>query len=121
MWEDFMRGNWPAIAPAVPAPRTALEAVELATLREHQPGGAPFLTSPVYALSAPAQATHAAASHTAPAHARTAHPGSRKFAVRTVVTAGAGLLLAVVLPGSAVASAVHTVSHGAHAAVISRP
>jgi hypothetical protein len=41
--------------------------------------------------------------------------------VRTVVTAGAGLLLAVVLPGSAVASAVHTVSHGAHAAVISRP
>jgi hypothetical protein len=53
-------------------------------------------------------------------HAKAVHhaAGARKFAVRTVVTASAGLLLAMVLPGSAIASSVHT---AAHAAVVSRP
>lgn len=129
MWEDFMRGNWPTVAPDVPAPRTSRDAAEPATLRDHRSGGAAFQAAPVYVMQAQAQAVHtpvhAAATRTAPggpAHAKVAPAGgSRKFAVRTVVTAGAGLLLAVVLPGAAVASAGHPASHGAHAAAVSRP
>jgi hypothetical protein len=111
MWEDFMRGNWPAVAPAVPAPRTAPEVVESATLRERQPGGAALLGAPVYAV-------HAGPMHAKPVHHAT---GPKRFAVRTVVTASAGLLLAVVLPGSAIAGSVHSAAHGTHAAVVSRP
>jgi hypothetical protein len=115
MWEDFMRGNWPAVAPANPEPRVPRDAIETATLRERQAGSGAAYPLPVRTSSAHAQGLHAA-----PMHAKAVHhaAGARKFAVRTVVTASAGLLLAMVLPGSAIASSVHT---AAHAAVVSRP
>jgi hypothetical protein len=115
MWEDFMRGNWPAVAPAIPEPRTSRDSAEPVTLRERQPGNGAAYPLPKRTSSAHAQGLHAA-----PTHSKVVHhaAGARKFAVRTVVTASAGLLLAVVMPGSAIAGAVHT---AAHAAVVSRP
>jgi hypothetical protein len=118
MWEDFMRGNWPTVAPAIPEPRTSRDVAEPTTLRERQPGNGAAYPLPSRTSPAHIQGLHAAPTRNKAVHHAT---GTRKFAVRTVVTAGAGLLLAVVLPGSAIASSVHTVAHGAHAAVVSRP
>jgi hypothetical protein len=83
MWEDFMRGNWPAAASAMPDPEQ--------------------LPSPKPAAVKPAQ----------PKAQVRPRPVTGKLAFRATLAAGAGLVLAVVVPGSAVAGSIH--STGAHA------
>jgi hypothetical protein len=83
MWEDFVRGNWPAAASAMPDPEQ--------------------LPSPKPTAVKPAQ----------PQAQVTPRPAAGKLAFRAALAAGAGLVLAVAVPGSAVAGIIH--STGAHA------
>jgi hypothetical protein len=115
MWEDFMRGNWPAPAAAEPAaPSSPRGTAAPAMVREYRPAG-----SAVYAGTAHAEVARprvrTGAAHAAP------RPATRTFTVRAAAAAGAGLLLAFVMPGSAVASPGHVTSHGAHTTIAGTP
>jgi hypothetical protein len=90
MWEDFMRGNWPAAATVAPDP------AEFASART-----ATARPAPVVRQNRPAVQSNAVA-----------RPVAGKFAFRAALAAGAGLILAVVVPNSAVAGGLHTT--GAH-------
>lgn len=96
MWEDFMRGNWPAAASAAPDPAQLPSAKSVAEpVRAARPAPAHIVS---YAQSTP-------------------RPVAGKFAFRAAVAAGAGLVLAIVVPGSAVAGSTHVAgAHAAHAA-----
>lgn len=83
MWEDFVRGNWPAAASAMPDP-------------EQLPSTKPVAVKPAQ-----------------PQAQVMPRPAVGKLAFRAALAAGAGLVLAVVGPGSAVASSIH--STGVHA------
>jgi len=91
MWEDFMRGNWPAVASAAPDPVLLPSATSAATL----PASHPRTT--VRAEAAPRAATG-------------------KVAFKAAIAAGAGLVLAVLAPASAVAGNTHAIGAHTHAA-----
>jgi hypothetical protein len=115
MWEDFMRGNWPAPAAAEPAvPQSPQGIAAPAMPREYRPAGVTNYAGVVHA-EAVRSPVRTRAAHAAP------RPATRTFTVRAVAAAGAGLLLAFGLPGSAVASPGHATSHGAHTAVAGTP
>jgi hypothetical protein len=115
MWEDFMRGNWPAPAAAEPAdPPSPRGIAAPATQREYRPAG-PTAYAGVAHAQAASSTVRTRAAHAVP------RPATRTFTVRAAAAAGAGLLLAFVLPGSAVASPGHATSHGTHATVAGTP
>jgi hypothetical protein len=106
MWEDFVRGNWPAAASVTPAP------VQL-------PSTTPVTTGPPWtdAVSPAHVAGYARPTSSAAAvgyaHAQvTRRPVGGRVAVKTVLAAGAGLVLALVVPSYALASGSHVI--GAH-------
>jgi hypothetical protein len=95
MWEDFMRGNWPAAASAAPTPTELPSATS--SVRYPRP-------------SARAETAAMARAEAAP------RPVAGRFTVRAALAAGAGLVLAVVAPASAVAGGVHITGAHAHIA-----
>lgn len=136
MWEDFVRGNWPAAASAMPE-SAQLPSAKTAggPARAERPVPAPVYTQTVsYAQGYPRAASYApAASYAqavdpalaasyAPAASQARdqaqRPATGKLAFRAALAAGAGLVLAIVVPSSAVAGAHTAGSHtvGAHAA-----
>jgi hypothetical protein len=95
MWEDFMRGNWPAAASAAPDPAQLPSAKSVA---------------------GPVRAARPVPAHIAGYAQSTPRPVAGKFAFRAAVAAGAGLVLAIVVPSSAVAGSAHVAGAHAHVA-----
>jgi hypothetical protein len=89
MWEDFMRGNWPAAASAAPTP-APVESYPQTRFRAET-------AAMVRAEAAP-------------------RPVAGKFAVKAALAAGAGLVIAVLAPGAAVAGSAHVTGAHAHIA-----
>jgi hypothetical protein len=108
MWEDFMRGNWPTAASTMPAPAQlpSVEARPTRSARAVQYGGPAHAVGYARA-AAPAEVAHAQV---------TARPVAGKLAFRAALAAGAGLVLAVLVPGSAVAGSTHATGAHAHVA-----
>jgi len=110
MWEDFVRGNWPAAAPMRPDPLPSANPVTATSVHT---GGAAQSGSIAYTAGyARTSSWTKTVSHVQAQPV--SRPASRKLAVKAALAAGAGLILAVVVPGSALASGGHAV--GTHAA-----
>ena len=105
MWEDFMRGNWPAAA-ATPGTAQSSSAKSVTATPTHA-------ARPTQTVDYAEPAGQARAFGYARAQA-TPRPVAGKLAFRATLAAGAGLVLAVLIPGSAVAGSIHAT--GAHVA-----
>jgi hypothetical protein len=103
MWEDFMRGNWPAAASVMPDPEQ-LPSAKFVAARSAQTvttRSAPAVTASYAQAFSPAETTP--------------RPLGGRLAVKAALAAGAGLVIAVLVPGYAVGST-HAVGTHAHVA-----
>jgi hypothetical protein len=96
MWEDFVRGNWPAAASVMPDPVQLPSASSVVK---------PSHAKPPQAVTASYRQAEA-----------TSRSAAGKLGFKAAIAAGAGLALAVLVPGYAVAGSAHVAGAHAHAA-----